>query len=1307
MSSNKPLRALISLYDYHSSNDSELSFDKNTIIYQLKGNNDDWGDGIIYINRIEVKRGWFPLSYCNEILILNDNYFYKDQIINPSNIVKNIDTNAHNHIRTIKNVIRYKFNNTHTNDIIYTVEKVFKTLYFKSLNKYVIFGNNVKNNENQYSKYLPNDPNIFILNKDTNIQSFDHLLSSVNEHLTNAKIAIIGENNFSILSNNIGVLKNEKSFKTYINNNIVDWTNFKFYKGSYISFTKNLNLVSKNSILIQNCIRMYIKDKNLNIDKVVRKKLKQLFKLLNQRFYVISVNTYLYFNSEKYNINSSYNKNWYGGINEKYQNNWGNSVDLENFSNLKRQSGQYTIANEMNRQSSQYTINNEDSKQNIPYSVNHNPNSSMNPSNTTHGLHIDLLIQSIFKEFNNYDIIINEIFNYLVDFQNKKQKFYLNNGSIVSVNDTFIPQLVPHFIKDTFEQDDTGGSNIQNNSLLNLINPNSINLTSLSDSSTKRFVTKKFAQKFQKDLLNILEKTNDAVLILERPANYERDLSFAFAANDVLKFNKYFLKQFDDIDFELYRYLSNIEFNPEEDGLAEYKELIQWKKLLINDMRLIFLEYTFTKQKYHDMVGEGIMNTQCLWLQDPYVFCSMKGDYFYNDTKSSKSPILDSLIKALLEQDVETNDTEFVDPETQLKTTMKYFLNNFNQLLNLINQIANITDNFLNSALRFINNPKVATLVSIITKLKEKFESIDNEEFPEDEDLNTQENAKSLFTFRKSNNGDYGEVFVNPLHQNAAISSVNNTSMESIKKLTPDTTEQGLFDENGNDWLLKYEYDDMLIYEDNKEIKAGTKIALIEHLTSHITTDPWFNEILFQNFKTIFDSTFEFFNYILSRYNLIPQEGLNYKEYEIWVKKKLNVVKISSYLALFVFLKDYWFPQYLEKDLSKFTYLLDVFKTDNMPDVDIFIELFTAKILKPLKVNAKLKDNEMIVKKYAPKVVPSHLYFKNIEQKQCPLYLDLLSFSARTFAENITLKEFDVFKNISSLECLDRILHSNKNWQGGSPNIKSFINMSNLITNFITYEIVKELDINKRIRILERLIDIIVELFELSNFSAMTSIISALSSSSIFRLKKTWSGISEDHREKYYKFSKIMDSKKNFTTYRELFNKVKLVKPALPFFGVYLSDLIFTQMGNPDLIRVESINEPLINFKKRSKLQLIIKEIKQLQKVNYDNTLKMDNQCMWFIETYCYKDPYHSLSKKDPHYVPDIDQLYAQSLIIEPKLNSNQINKQHLSVMDSHDKKDAFILSDQKEPHLNHKNSGLSSKTTQKAAVKKLKQFEK
>lgn len=148
-------------------------------------------------------------------------------------------------------------------------------------------------------------------------------------------------------------------------------------------------------------------------------------------------------------------------------------------------------------------------------------------------------------------------------------------------------------------------------------------------------------------------------------------------------------------------------------------------------------------------------------------------------------------------------------------------------------------------------------------------------------------------------------------------------------------------------------------------------------------------------------------------------------------------------------------------------------------------------------------------------------------------------------------------------------------------------------------------------------------------------------------------------------------------------------------------------MGNPDLIRVESINEPLINFKKRSKLQLIIKEIKQLQKVNYDNTLKMDNQCMWFIETYCYKDPYHSLSKKDPHYVPDIDQLYAQSLIIEPKLNSNQINKQHLSVMDSHDKKDAFILSDQKEPHLNHKNSGLSSKTTQKAAVKKLKQFEK
>lgn len=1302
MSSVKPFKALISLHDYHSSDDNTLSFDKNTIIYLLAVNNDDWGDGIIYDNKDDIKRGWFPMSYCEEIAILNNNYFFKDQKVNPANIVNNIDANGQSESRTIKNVIRYKFNDSNSNDIIYTVEREFEAVYFQNLNKYVILQNDIVNNDVKHSKFLTNDPNIFMINKDMNIHSFSQLLNSINDHLNNAKIAIIGTNNLSILSNNIGVLKDEKTFKTFLNNNIIDWTNFKFYKGSYSSFQKNLKFVSKNSILIQNCIRLYIKDKDLSIDKTTRKRLKQIFKLLNQSFFVISINTYLYFNSEKYNIDSKYN-NMFEKINLKYDNKWSNN-NFAQTSDTKGQSSQTTSDTEVQRQSSQYTLNNDMNRNNSQHTLDNTGNTTLNSSLTNQGLHIDLLIQSIFKEFNNYDIAINELFKYLTTFQNKKQKSIVDGTSIISMTDAHIPQLVPHFLKDSIDQnslDNTNGTDTQRGNLLHMINSNSVQMANKSN-TTKKFVTKKFVKKFQLDLLNILEKTNDAVLILEQPSCYERDLAFALAANNVLKFNKSFLTQFDNIDFEIYRLLSNTQFNPEEDGPAEFKELIQWKNLLLNDMRLILLEYSVTKQKYHDMVGEGIMNTQSLWLQDPYVFSSMKGDYFYSDNRFSKSSLMNTLAKQLIEQDVETNDTEFVDPESRLKSTMKYFLSNFNQLINMMDQIAKITDNFLSSALRFINNPKVANLVATITNMKESSESLEDDY--DANEFSPKDDKKSLFTIRKSDSDEYGEVFVNPLHQNTGSIETNN-SAESLKRQTPDSTEQGFFDENGTDWLLKNEYENMLIYENNNEIKAGTKIALIEHLTSHITTDPWFNEVMFQNFKTIFDSTFEFFNYILSRYNLIPQEGLNYKEYQMWVKKKLNVVKISSYLVLFEFLKDYWYPQYLEKDLSKFTYLLDVFKNDNMPDVESFTELFNSKILKPLKVNSKLKDNDSIVKKYAPKMIQSHLYYRNVENKPCPLYLNLLSFPARTFAENITLKEFDIFKNISSLECLDRILHSTKNWQGGSPNIKAFINMSNLITNFITFELVKETDITRRVQVLERAIDIIVELFELNNFSAMTSIISALSSSSIFRLKKTWNGVSEEHKQKYQKFSKIMDSNKNFSTYRELFNKVKLIEPSLPFFGVYLSDLIFTQMGNSDLIKVDNISEPLINFKKRAKLQMIIKEIKQLQSIAYDNILKMDGNCMWFIETYCYKDPYHAVSKKEPHYVPDIDQLYAQSLVVEPKINTNNPRRVYPSSIDSNQNRSSNSSVYHKDS--SHKKTGLSSKIIQKAAVKKLKQLEK
>lgn len=1397
-------------------------------------------------------------------------------------------------IRLINNVIRYKFSNnssgssssllneeSEVDDTIYTLEKIHKSIYYQNLNKYVFFKSDdvinddpeeyiesitkdqdlsekerakpynesttlPRNNSREtvfakkepgyFSKYLLNNPNMFFVNEANDIKSFEQLLETIIHHLNMSKEAILGKENFkAFVTNSAGTIKesgkDSNKMHGFINSNLLNWTYLKYYKGSYNDFNNNLNLVSKNALLMQNALRIYSRDKSLGIDKKTRKRIRQLLKILNQAFFTIGVNTYLYFNSQKFDVNSDFNTSLSGktvGV-EDPTNTWKQTfawkADNHNSSNA---SENYWRADEIDpkykddfkRTSSASTIRLPDNKSRFihsPTTVSTDSKSHYNPSfslsspkqlqqlnnlpfqnsvtssnmfsiMSSKGIHIDLLIKSIFKEYINYELVINEIFQLLSDFQKTQSNLHKTprNFSMAAKQSSssasgatktdFIPQLVPHFLKDSFDKnywdklnhgtDLTSVSNITSSSspqkhlsfttaplsqTTNLIkflgfeNPKFPKFTSLninpdspSIKSKKKFVTKKFVNKFNKDLMIIIGKTNDAVKIIEQPHTTERDIKFVYCVSNVLKFNTNFLQNFDNLDFELYRYLVALDFNPLEDGPVEYKELSQWRKYLLDDMRLVLLEYSEAKQKYHDMVALGVLYTQQICFQDPFVFSSMRNDNFYDtnsfvkpthtsNDKRKKKPADDDLLhqsragnsasittlnslpkkiskngspnslgslkkpkhetvdalmnlltRQMIFQDVEINTTEFIDPEAQLKGVMKDFLNNFNQLIAIVDQIASLTESFLTSALSFINNPKVATLINIINEMKERGECENEDESDSDyekeelflssdsqnsktpafdsSDENAHEmyklmkhNNSSFFGFQKSKEDKIGSIVMNPNY--TASSSVLPPAL--IKKYTCSDNEDVY---SSDDWLLQNEYDDFLIYDDKTgEVKAGTKIALVEHLTSHITTNPWFNEVMFQNFKTMFGSTFEFFNFIVMRYNLMPQEGLNYREYEIWVQKKLNVVKMSCYMVLFEFVERYWYPQYLENDLLKFNYLLEVFKDDKMPNVERFTKLFNKKIIEPLRenINDKTfsnKDKEAMSKKYANKVIPSHLYFRNVENIVCPPELTLFSFSPKTFAANLTIKEFDIFKNISSLECLDRVLNNKHTWQGGSPNIKMFINMSNLITNFVIYEIVKDVQVLNRVNTIERCIDIVMELYNLNNFSAMTSIISALSSSPVFRLRKTWALVSADYKEKFSKFSKVMDSNKNFNTYRELFNTVKLRKPALPFFGVYLSDLIFTQMGNSDLVKVSRINETLINFSKRAKLQLIIKEIKDLQRFSFNEILEMDDQCMWFIETYCYKDPEFPASKKDSNYIPDIDQLYTQSLIVEPKV---------------------------------------------------------
>jgi son of sevenless len=119
------------------------------------------------------------------------------------------------------------------------------------------------------------------------------------------------------------------------------------------------------------------------------------------------------------------------------------------------------------------------------------------------------------------------------------------------------------------------------------------------------------------------------------------------------------------------------------------------------------------------------------------------------------------------------------------------------------------------------------------------------------------------------------------------------------------------------------------------------------------------------------------------------------------------------------------------------------------------------------------------------------------------------------------------------------------------------------------------------------------------------SIISALNSTPIHRLKRTWEIVPSKTMQVFDELNKVMHSTMNFSVYRERIRTGPT--PALPFLGtppaaqranegVWLSDLTFIEDGNPDMLRN---NERLINFSKRAKTAEVIKDLRLYQGTPY------------------------------------------------------------------------------------------------------------
>eukprot|EP01083_Nonionella_stella_P270473 915938_1 len=197
-------------------------------------------------------------------------------------------------------------------------------------------------------------------------------------------------------------------------------------------------------------------------------------------------------------------------------------------------------------------------------------------------------------------------------------------------------------------------------------------------------------------------------------------------------------------------------------------------------------------------------------------------------------------------------------------------------------------------------------------------------------------------------------------------------------------------------------------------------------------------------------------------------------------------------------------------------------------------------------------------------------------------------------AEQITLRQFMIFKSIHHRECLKQSWKDKKHKHELAPNITQYIDAFNRLTRWIQSSILGADNVKMRGRIIKKWVKIEQEIYKLRNFQTLCAIFSALASTAVYKLKDAWNYVAKKHIAQHEMIKVIMRSTANWKNLRRL--QLETHPPMIPYFGMFAQDLIVIEETSNN-----RSNDGSINWNALWRVNAVIDKYLIYQNTSYNN----------------------------------------------------------------------------------------------------------